>query len=1107
MTTGLVSPNLIRIFVGAPVQNRSEHDCLRAVTELLNRNGNWAYLFANFHANGRQIDLAVFTEKTTLIIEAKGYSLPVRGRMNGLWEQAGPYGDRKIGNAYNQALDAKNSLRDELRHVCVVNGYPNAAVVNVPAIPNGSDLTAGDFKVSVSGLAELGRLVTSPSGALLTQTECQNLAGYLRLDQVTTIDAALNEEVFAAERSYDAYLSAFEKFYEPLAAELIADRYNFEDLEIDLSQVQSLTNGHRDGLLIHGPAGCGKSLLATSCAVACTAKNCLPIFVSAKNFDGELLRLVDREAVLLDARSARSLVALGRLLGKHIVLFLDGYNECREDLKGSLTRSLKVFSQRYGAGIVVSTQHDLVRSDLLMTKSIRVARPSDALKARLAGIKERSDHAGNFRSLLAVVGSGLEAHLVGQVGQLLPTGASRFALFETFARTKLEDTALQNIRMLSEFADVLVQRACFSLSVREFDRLCDSVQLDSAARRRLMRSQLLQARGDRISFIHELLFSAFTAEAAIRAANGESASILVALASPRFFLSKVFILGAIDDDEVLYEVLKHVTDGHLLAACARGECGAVAQSAVRKKIANLLEVVITEAKEVRFQIVGNGWDGVAIDSDSLVPGLKGEFGRFLGAVGQGLIDGQYLDSIMTACRNMDGVLASSLKNFSEEAKDKKIPLKHALFSSAYVMSREAGISQLIYFIHSGGLAFERESGVEFDQALRNAWQLAQTPGEYYLLIGLARRSSFDRTLAPYFVRLLQNIRGYPYHVQLEAIDFSKYLRDVDEPYHAEIVEALEELLGKLGAMMNSIIFEALSVFGALEDDEQNHIPVIRNEIHDALASDGSEADLAAWSLYSRQFDHPFDAAYWEEIQGLDDSRQKQLFIKACRGAEAPHLSFLGILIRRLCEFDDPEVASVIARWTALPDKRSFMPQDAVEVLVSAHEALGCLAAELPRWRGEPNCPADHALLACAELAYWSCRKDLTSTQISAHIGGASRILLDHSLSASAGALLLTTSRMLWEKRTWKSMVQLYPELCLTICRKALSRRDEQVSYFQHEFPGNVDSVAEFSIQVLGEIGEIDDLPLLRSLCDHQQLGTSSLKAIAQLEGRTRFRQH
>jgi hypothetical protein len=1107
MTNGLGSPNLIRIFVGAPVQNRSEHDCLRVVNELLSRNGNWAYLFANFHASGRQIDLAVFTEKTTLIIEAKGYFLPVRGGMNGLWEQAGPYGERKIGNAYNQALEAKNSLRDELQHVCVVNGYPNAAVVNAPSIPNGSDLTSGDFKVAISGLEGLGQLVTAPSGALLTQHQCQGLARHLRLDEVTTIDAALNEEVFTAERACDAYLSAFEKFYEPLAAQLIADQYNFEDLEFDLFQVQSLINGSRDGLLIHGPAGCGKSLLATSCAMACAVKNCLPIFVSAKNFDGELLRLVDKEATLLDARSARSLIALGRLLGKHIVLFLDGYNECREDLKSSLTRSLKVFSQRYGAGIVVSTQQDLVRSDLLMTKLIRVARPNDALKARLAGIEERSDHAGNFRSLLAVVHSGLEAHLVGQVGQFLPIGASRFALFETFARTKLEDTAPQNIRMLSEFADVLVQRACFSLTMREFDRLCDSVQLDSTARHRLMRSQLLQARGDRISFIHELLFSAFTAEAAIRAANGETASILVALASPRFFLAKVFILGAIDDEEVLHDVLKHVTDGHLLAACARGECGAVAQSAVGKKIESLLELVVRETKEVRFQIVGDGWDGVAIDRDSLVPELKSEFGRLLGAVGQGLIDGLYLDIIMTACRNMDAILASSLKSFAAEAKDKKIPLRHALFSSAYVMSREAGISQIIYFIHSGGLAFERKSGAEFDQALRNAWPLAQTPGECYFLIGLARRSSIDRTSVPYFVRLLQNIRDYPYHVQLEAIDFSKYLRNVEEPHNAEIIEALQKLLGKLGAMMNSIIFEALSVFGALEDEEQNHIPVIRNEIQDALASDGSEADLAAWSLYSRQFDHPFDAAYWEEIQGLDEPRQKQLFIKACRGAEAPYLSFLGILIRRLSEFNDPEVASVIARWAVLPDKRSFMPQDAVEVLISAHEALGCLAVELPLWRGEADSAVDHALLACMELAYWSRRKDLTAAQISARISGASNTLLDHSLSASAGALLLTTSRMLWEQRTRLSLVQRYPELCLTVCRKALSRRNEQISYFQHEVPANVDSIARFAIQVIGENGGSDDLSMLRSLCDHQELGTGSLKAIAQIEERTRFPNH
>lgn len=1097
-----VSP-LIRIFIGELVQNRSEHDCLRAVCEALAEMHGWAYIFANFHAAGRQIDLTVFTEKATLVIEAKGYSLPVRGGLNGRWEQLGPYGARKIGNAYDQALSAKNALRDEMQRINQIDGYPNGLVAVTPTVPEGSSLTSGDFKVAVTSLDQIAQQLTRSSGALLTQDLCEALAKQLGLEAVASADAALNDEVLVAERQYDTYLKAFCDFYGPLAAELVNDQYNCDDLAIGLSEVQSMVADGASGVLIHGPSGCGKTLLATSCAISCVPEGCIPIFVSAKNFDGEFQRLLDREAALLNARSASSIITAGRLLGKRVVLFLDGYNECRDDLKINLTRSLKAFALRYGAGIVVSTQQDILRADLLATKIVSVKRPSDEFKVILARIEERGDRAGNFRSLLQVASSGLEAGLVGQVGAFLPAGASRFALFDTYARKKLGAAASEGIRILSSLAETLIQRTCFSLSVREFDRLCDSTNLDRAARQQLLQSQLLQVRGDRVSFIHELFFSAFSAEAAIRSTNGDLTRILAALGSPRLFASKAFILGAIEDDRDLHAVLERITDQDLLAACSCGECGTAAQSIVKRKIESMLEVMIVEAQGLCFQIDGEGWDGIAIDKNSLRHELK-EFGFYLPAIGQGLMDGQHLDAVMVACRNMDETISIFSNACAAEAKTKKIPLRHAVFSTAYVMHREAAISQLISFIHSGGL-FRRQESPGFTTVLREAWPRAETPGQFYFLIGLTKFSAHDKEVAQYVAQLLQNIRAYPYHLQLDLIDFAQYLGDADEPYRTEIIGALQASLGKLGAMMNTIIFEALSRLGALEEEAQSHIPVIRSEILDVLSTDGNESDLAAWNLFSRQFDHPFDSSYWDEIQGLDDSRRKLLLTKACRGANAPYLTFLGILIRQLSEFNDPNVASVITRWTALPDKRCSMPQDAVEVFINAHEALGHLQAELPQSRGEPTNNAENTLLACGELYYWASRTDVDDPQRSTYADIARSILLDNSRCASAGALYLTTSRMLSADRARTSLMKDYPDLCVAICREALKRWHEQVSYFEHGFFDNAENIASFAIQVLGEAGGADDLQAVRDLCDHERLGISSLEAIKKIEARTRFR--
>ncbi|HEY4074299.1 MAG TPA: NERD domain-containing protein, partial [Herbaspirillum sp.] len=906
MTVPLDIPPLIRIFIGEPVQNRSEHDCLLSVCDALRKTGNWAYIFANFHAAGRQIDLVVMMEKSTLVIEVKGYSLPVRGNMNGQWEQLGPHGIRKTRNAYNQALDAKNAFCDEMRRVRQIEGYPNGLVVAVPIIPEGSTLTSGDFKVSVIGLDQLESQLSQLSGAHLEPDSCEALAKQLCLEEITNIGAALSDEVLISQRLCDTYLKAFNDFYGPQAKELVSDQYICDFLAINTSEVQSIVVGGNTGVLIHGPSGCGKTLLTTSCAISCIQTGCVPIIVSAKNFNGEFHQLLDKEVALLDARSASSVFAACRRLNKHIILFLDGYNECRDEFRISLTRSIRALALRYDAGIVVSSQQDIVRSDLLLMKTISVNRPSDELKAALSGIKEGSDNAENVLNLLQVATSGLEATLVGQVGEFLPAGASRFAVFDTYARKKLGTTATEGIRILSSFAEMLVYRSCFSISVREFDRLCDSTNIDHATRQGLLRSQLLQVRGDRVSFIHELFFSTFSAESAIRSVNGDLTRLRATLESPRFFSSKTFILGALEDDRAVHEILKGLADQDLLIACSNGECGAIAQSIVKREIERMLKVMIAEAKGFDFQIVGEGWNSVGADKNTLCHELK-EFDAYLFAIGRGLMKGRYLDAAMAACRHMDQAITIFSKACAAGANGKKQSLRDEVFSAAYVMQPEAAISKLVNVIHSGGLSLGGKEGPGLGGALREMWSRAETPGEFYFLIGLTRFSEHDKEAAQYVAQWLRNLKSYPYHLQLSMIDFSQYLRDADEPYRTEIIETLESSLDKLGVVMNSIIFEALKSLGALEDDEKNYVPVIRDEIDNALNSETSESDVAAWGLFSCQFDHPFDSVYWDEIQGLDDSRKKLLFTKACRGAEVPYLSFLGILIRQLSEFNDRNV--------------------------------------------------------------------------------------------------------------------------------------------------------------------------------------------------------
>jgi hypothetical protein len=1081
------------------LEHQSEYEALRAVFAALTQSHCGAHVFANFNVSGRQVDLAVFTDTTTLVVEAKGYTHAVRGGMNGPWEQRGSYGARKIGNAYDQALGIKNALRDEMQKIAQVVGYPNGLVAIIPDVPANSEVTSGDFKVAVGGEREIARMLSQRSGAVFTEAMCDALVVRLHLEPVASVDAALDNRVLLATRASAAYLTAFAEFYGPPAASLLGDQYEHRGSKIELAEVQSMTADGVDGVLVKGPSGCGKTLLATSCAISCMGRYCFPIFVSAKDFDGRLQNLLDREIGLLTSLSARSIISASRVLGKRIILFLDGYNECGDDLKIALTRSLRAFALRFGSGLFITTQHDLSRTELLSLKTIAVKHPSDELKAALARIGEPGEHAGSCISLLQVARSGLEAHLVGLAGTSLSIGASRFAFFDAYSRIKLGVMASDGIRALSILANTLAERACFSLSIREFDRLSDSFDLRRETRDVLLRSQLLHLRGDRVSFVHELFYAAFAAEAVIRGAGKDLSRIRFALKSPRFHSSKSFIVGAIEDDRMVQDVLEGNADQDLLIACYRCECGTFAQTIVKRRIEAILDAMDDEARGVEFELIGEKGDGVAIATASLRRDIA-DCQSYLPAIVQGLTEGKYFDAVMTACRNMDDAIANAERAFVGDTKPRKTSLRHGLFSEAYVMHHTAAISQLINFIHSGLLG-RRQFGVEFELAIRKAWSVAGTPGQFYFLIGLTRFTDHEQELVPYVAQLLKNIRSLPYHLQLDLIDFASRVREAGEPHRTAMIDVLNESLNKLGWMMNTVIIEALSALGALQEEEENYSEVVRREIQNALTTEGPEGDRAAWGVYSCQFDHPFDSAYWEVVQGLDVAQKKLLFTKACRGATKPYISFVGILIRQLADLDDPAVAITIAPWTELPDRKHFMPQDAIEVFVAAHEALGHLGIELPESRGHHSTPADRALLACGELFYWSNRHDVKHPETSIHTQAARSVLLDHSACASAGVLQLTMSKMISIDGTRKSLKDAYPNLVAAVCREAIKRLERQVSFYTHVFR-DVTSIATFSIQVLGALGNRDDLVTLRGLCDQESYGVDALDAIKKIEART-----
>jgi hypothetical protein len=310
-------------------------------------------------------------------------------------------------------------------------------------------------------------------------------------------------------------------------------------------------------------------------------------------------------------------------------------------------------------------------------------------------------------------------------------------------------------------------------------------------------------------------------------------------------------------------------------------------------------------------------------------------------------------------------------------------------------------------------------------------------------------------------------------------------------------------MDKLGMFLNSMIFDALKGLGGLEAEEENYRTVVFEEIESALSESGPQADTQAWDIFSRQFDHPYDCIYWEEINNLANAQKRQFLFKALKGASTEYVSFVNILIRQLADFGDSSVSEAIEPWLRLPAKKSVMPQDNVEVFFAAHEAMGILDLPLPATVTSPV-DVDETMRACGELAYWACRLSNCELESSPQTLGARTTLLAYSSSASAGALWSSTLRMLSTDGARINVATRYPKTALAICRDALTNHESQKTYHKHGLTNDLASIASFSIQVIGQFGDADDLQHLSSLCDEEELGHEALNAIQKIEERIRY---
>jgi Nuclease-related domain len=1100
----------IEIFIGAPIEHASERAALARAVEFLTAQGISAVIIANVNLKTRQIDLLIALDQGVLVVEAKAFASMMRGGENGLWELRLASGRwKRIPNAYRQTIDEKLALRDAMAEFAGgAVPYPDAALVFTPAIPAGSSIPPSDFKVTIGGIGELPTAIQSVKRHGWSFDQWRAFAKHHQLVPVSSVEAALSPVLLDAELLLTAYGEAFADTYGAPAAELVAISCQCES-ELQSSDAVLERSGADSSVLLVGPSGCGKTLLSYKMAIAALARGCVPIILPAKDFEGSLRDVANREATLLGAPSAQAILSAARRLDRQLLLVVDGYNECTPAERQRLTRSMAAAVKRYDAQAVLSSQSPLERDDLLPARIYAVQQPDK--KAKLTIARQVAGVGSDIlEPLLDTVGSGLEAKMVGQLGPRLPIGASRYGLFDAYVRERLGSAASDGIRALSRIAGMMTDRVSFGLSVRELDRLSDREGVSGTLLQTLRGSNILQTRGDRVSFSHEMFLNVFAAEAIVRRSNGDAEAVVAALRLPQHIEVRPLVLGAIDDDTVRRQVLLQQSDARTIRACLAGQCGRDAQLWANQRIDEVLGRLDEEIERVAFEIEKEkAFFGIRAKSGT-IRDWSAEDRAVLDAIPYGLMTGYRLDEVLRLIGKMDQRLVEEHRRLRGEAEEQKVALRSGLYAACYVSRgwENFGLARICVPVQSGGLYSEPAVAADVNLLGRLASD-SLSPGQVGLLIGLNRYA--DRkgpSIAGVLPSLLSRYWPYAaYHLRLELMEAAAFGgHSMTEDERLASIAAIEALPPAQHPFISTAIVDALKALGALDDDQAEYVETVKGMIAEALADQSNPLmwDIAV-GLWNGQFDHPYDGAYWEAWNDLSPTDRKALLVMAAQSIENESM-FVPSLIGELASHADPAVGTLIARWTGLPPTKQVMMHDAIRDFEMAHAALArlrCPPADRP---SEMPSAAGETLLACGDLLYWLNRDDLPLTGRKLKCAAPLSVLSRHDAGVAAAVMgEFFRSDMMFSESARRlpgsepvitSFGQVFPDQVAAIYRAALENQTIQTGYFDFF---RIEDVIEKALSILGHFGDASDIRLLRLWSVHPDFGRSAIQAIKEIE--------
>lgn len=1069
------------IYLGGPIEHRSERDFLAALVEHLTRLGPPAVILANVFLPGRQIDFVVATDHGAGVVEVKGSRFAVQGGLNGQWARRHADGSwRPYRNAYQQALDAKFAVKDALAAWdASLSDYPSAAVVFTPTIPPGSNLTGGDNKAVVSDLTSFLQTLPTSGAPATTLATWRAFAAHLKLE-LTDLDSASIEDTASVETAR-AYGAAFTAQYGRVAAAWIAE---------DDAQAAALIGAAvGPGVHISGPSGCGKSLMAHRLAVDLAARGHPVIFVAGKDVAASWRETVAREiGLLVDDKAVEVLNAL-KAAHQPLVLVVDGLNEVRGHRIDAI-RGVLAMARRYDAMLVVTDQAEPGQA-FAGLNAITVPRPSLALKRRIASAGSIPE--GPIGKALEAVSSGLEAAIIGMVRAALPAGTTRLQLMERYARERLGGNARAGTRGLRRLAAKLHADIAYSLHEVAFDEFMSAHNVGAGDADAMLTSGLLVRRADRISFGHEMFLAAFAAFDAANYAVEHPAEVGQRLSFARYTRMAGDIVSAIDDAEVVRAVLEATSNVDVLASAAEGELGPLAASAAK---ALLKEAAETCAQEIEAASLKLNDEGTYPQVDWAEAGLREwspEETARLQAIGE-TAAGVNFDLYMGLCARMDAALDLEWRRLLDAARARKIDLRSESFALAYFQfGRSLGFSALRHTrSHASDGRPCRKVAVS-DLATFTSGQLHFVLESRYALLADEDVETFAEFLTEAFGH---RYRFEPYHVRLSLLTAAGFVRNVSPAAKSRLITAIESLETNQNWALNSSIIDALKLLGALDDEAEAQRDAIEEEIRQALVDPETDDRCSqALSVCVAMFDHPFDYIYDEQITALDEAQGHTLLRRAVSAPETRRSMSLTWIIEKVVDLAEPSDGLRLQRFSALPDHQNLFPQEELGAFILVTRFLGRHRLPLPEVKADTPQAACLSTLRTIIYAWESGDQKLAQTGWSllgqAEVGVAVRALSDVQRA-------LSDRRTLEDSKTYPriTLSDRYANECLALSRAFLDLG--LVGILQEDRVG-WGSGAGYALECVAKLGNRSDVARVRPLTHGGPFAQVALEALKILD--------